>query len=123
MEIKRRVILSIVMAFAVMSPLIISRPEKFLPALIFVAVAFIAIFTITSLFNIHNQKMKIAYLSVMGLIFAYKLYTHYYVMQWVLPKSLVVSLVFTAVFALIFRGISLYIEKDQVPSHIESETK
>ena len=119
MNMKLRVISSIVMALAAMAPLIITKPDKIAGFFIFTAVAFIAIFIITSLFNVQNTKMKIAYLSVISIGFIYKFYINYFIMQWVLPKSMVTSLVFVGVFALIFRGVSLITEQKKVPETVE----
>ncbi|NOR56863.1 MAG: hypothetical protein GQ531_11755 [Sulfurovum sp.] len=119
MNMKLRVVSSIIMALVVMMPLIVTKPDKIAGFFIFTAVAFIAIFIITSLFNVQNAKMKIAYLSVVGIGFLYKFYANYFVMQWVLPKSIITSLVFAGVFALIFRGISLLAEQKKVPETIE----
>ena len=121
MNLKLRVISSIVMALAVMTPLIVSRPDKIAGFFIFTIVAFIAIFIITSLFNVQNTKMKITYLTVVGIAFVYKFYVNYFLIQSVLPKSIIMSLVFVGVFALIFRGISLITERKEVSETVEKD--
>ncbi|WP_321777170.1 hypothetical protein [Sulfurimonas sp.] len=121
MNMKLRIILSIITALVVMAPLIVTRPDKIAGFFIFTIVAFITIFIITSLFNIKNTKMKIAYLSVVAIGFLYKFYANYFVMQWVLPKSIITSLVFAGVFALIFRGISLLTEKKEISTTAEQD--
>lgn len=113
MKIKLRVALSVIIAFAVMGPTIFTSPGKVEAILIFTSIAFITIFILLSLFNIKNLKMKIAFLSISALILAYKLYVYYFVTHWIFSKALVASLVFTSLFVMIFRGVSLLIEKDQ----------
>ena len=110
---KPRMIVSIIGAILVMTPIAIQRPDKIVGILLFVLVSFIAIFIISSLINIKDSKMRIIFFTIAGLSFAYKFYASYFLMHMVLSKALNVSLVFAAVFALIFRGISLFLEKKQ----------
>ncbi len=113
MKIKLRVIISLFLALAIMSPVIIQQPNKILGILLFIGIAFIILFTITSLFNIQNMVIKISLLTVTALLFFIKLYSLYSIKGWILPKAIVSSLAFTVVFVLIFRGITLLIEKDK----------
>lgn len=110
---KPRMVVSIIGAILVMTPVAIQRPDKIVGILLFVLVAFIAIFIISSLINIKDFKMRIIFFAIVGLNFAYKFYTSYFLIHMALSKALNLSLVFTAVFALIFRGISLSLEKKQ----------
>ena len=111
MKIQFRILISLVFALAVMIPLLINQPDKIAGFLIFTVVTAIAIFTITSLFNVKNKTMKIVFFTVISIGFFYKLYTNYYVMQWVFTKSIITSLVFVAVLAFVFRAISMITEK------------
>lgn len=108
---KPRIIISIIGAVMVMGPVAIDRPDKIFGTLVFVLIVFIAIFTISSLINIKDIKMRMIFLGIAGLSFAYKLYTSYFLMYMVLPKALSVSLISAAVIALILRGVSLFLEK------------
>ncbi len=109
-RLKLRVILSFICTFILMLPLILQSPNKILGIVIFSIVVFLAVLVISSLLNIKNNKMKIGFLSLIVLIFVLKTYESYYIAYMVLPKALIVSIVFTAIFALIFRAISLFSE-------------
>ncbi len=107
-RLKLRVISSFVCTFFLMLPLIFQSPNKVIGILIFSTVLFFALLVISSLVNIRNNKFKIVFLSLSALIFVLKTYESYYVAYMPLPKALIVSIVFTAVFALIFRAISIF---------------
>jgi hypothetical protein len=57
--------------------------------------------------------MKIGFLSLIVFIFLLKTYESYYIAYMPFQKALIVSIVFTAVFALIFRAISIFSENNK----------
>ena len=119
MNIKLRVILSLLIALIVMVPVIFSQPDKIAGFFIFTAITFVTLFIITSLLNVGNKKVKIIYLTVVVFAFLYKFYMNYFILDWVLQKSIIASLVFAATFALVFRGISLLTEKQKTSMTID----
>lgn len=108
---KPRLIVSAVVSFLIMTPMIFQRPEKFLGILLFTFISFIIIFIISSLVNIRDTIMRIIFSSIVGLSFAYKFYDTYFINSYILQKAIIVSLSFAVVYALIFRGISILTEK------------
>jgi phosphatidylserine synthase len=112
-RLKYRAIISFVCTFLLMLPLILQSPNKILGLVIFSIVVFLAVLVISSLLNIKNNKMKIGFLSLIVFIFLLKTYESYYIAYMPFQKALIVSIVFTAVFALIFRAISIFSENNK----------
>jgi hypothetical protein len=108
---KPRIVVSIVGALLIMAPVAMQRPDKIFGVLLFIVILCITIFVISSLINIKDFKMRVIFFAIVGFIFTYKFYVSYFLLHMIVPKALVVSLVFTAVFAFVFRGFSLLLEK------------
>lgn len=112
MPIKTRSLISLFLALVVMSPVIIMKPEKVSGILLFAAIAWLALFSIMSLFNVQNSFMRFVCLGIVLTVFTDKFFVNYYDHQWVLSKAIVGSLIIAAVAAVVLRFISLYIEKE-----------
>ena len=112
MPIKPRINLSFLLAIISMSHLIIYRPEKIYGILFFISIAFISIFTITSLLNIKNKQYKTASLTIVFFLLIYKFFTYFSIYS-EFSKAVIASLIAAGIAALVLRGISLIREQKQ----------
>ncbi|WP_457593924.1 hypothetical protein [Hydrogenimonas sp.] len=123
MKLKYRIIVSILLALLVISPRIVFKPV-IIEGNIYIAtfIIFIAIFTITSLFNVQNRQKKITYFIILGVVFLYLFYKSYYLLHWGYTKSMTVNIVAIAIVSLIFRGFSMLSESSNKGTIVYSVT-
>jgi len=123
MKLQSRIIVSILIALIAISPRIIIKPT-IIEGDIFIAilVIFIAVFTITSLFNVQNNQKRIGYFIALGLVFTYLFYRYYYLLHWEYQKSIIISISTIAIASLILRGFSMLSEGSNKSTIVYSVT-
>jgi len=122
MNIKIRLILSILI-FCISAVTILITKESINPhhnlvvqTVILSAMLFLAVLSITSLFNVKNEKHKKIYFIVIGIVMIYPIFSQHYIMYSTISKTLFSAIAVSGVVAFVLRFFSLLREKyDSLP--------
>jgi len=107
-KLKARILVSIIATIGVIFFIMQSQPDKMLGVFLLTGIAFVCIFTITSILNIRNEFMRM--LSILIAISTYMI--GYYSNSSIYSlKGLVAALIYTTFWALLARTPSLLMEK------------